>query len=45
MYSAAHLKMVMSMDFLQPRAKMQKMLEQTGASLHDEFVQEELHRM
>ena len=38
MYSAEHLKMVMSMDFENPKAKMREMLEESGASIHDEFV-------
>ena len=45
MYSAEHLKMVMSMDFENPKAKMREMLEQNGASIHDEFIQEELRKM
>ena len=38
MYSAEHLKMVMSMDFERPKEKMRQMLEESGASIHDDFI-------
>ena len=45
MYSKEHLKMVMNMDFLQPREKMKKIIADFGVDIRSEGVQSEFRKM